>query len=272
MIDKIIAFLFKNSNITNSELCEGLKVRTEDVSADIRSLYQDGYIKMGRKEVKKPTGNSVSVPVYRLGAKGSEYYHTVIEKSHTLNTLESNQAPDENSKKIFISHAFSAKSIANKLIDKIIVPNFSLTKDQDIFFTSNRQMGIRSSLNWRNKIKNSLKECQIFIAIITPDFKISEMCLGEIGAAWILNKSIHPLIVPPVELSNFNTVISELQAEDLSNKNNIHAFINSLGIDLLNHYQINRIQNVDIETQTQSFYSFINKIRKELKKPHLTSL
>jgi len=93
-------------------------------------------------------------------------------------------------KKIFLSHAYEDRKIADRIIDKILVPVFELDKRVDIFYTSKRETGIRSSLHWRNKIKSSLINCEIFIALITTNYKQSEMCLGEIGAAWVQKKNL----------------------------------------------------------------------------------
>jgi len=263
MIDKIIEFLFFHPESTKLEICEGLGVTNQVISTDMKSLYQDGYIKMNRKDVKKPTGNYMSVQIHSLGPKGTEYYHNVIERMKTDNTAKSDIIQNLNAKKIFISHTYSNKNIANRLIDNLILPNFNLENDRDIFFTSNRRMGIRSSLNWRNKIKSGISECQIFIAIITPDFKTSEMCLGEVGAAWILQKSIHPLIIPPIEYKNFNVVISDLQAEDISNKSNLTAFIDSLAIDLLKKCNIGRKSNSSLELQINTFHKYITNVKRK---------
>ena len=156
-------------------------------------------------------------------------------------------------KKIFLSHSYQDKEIATKIVEKLLVPIFTINKQADIFFTSKRETGIESSINWRNRIKTNLQDCDIFIALITANFKDSEMCLGEIGAAWVLNKKIYPLIIPPIKYENFSPVIAELQADLLLNREDIESFINSLKEQLKNLFGINIQPNVDINKCITAF-------------------
>lgn len=161
-------------------------------------------------------------------------------------------------KKIFISHSYQDRYIADRLIDKLIVPFFGIDKKKDIFYTSKRLTGIKASLNWKEQIKTSLKECEIFIALITPNYKNSEMCTREIGAAWVLNKCIYPLILPPVTFENFSVIISELQAENLSKSDNVKSFLDSLKTDLSKFFEI-------LNHSEQEELEIINKFRKSLR-------
>lgn len=156
-------------------------------------------------------------------------------------------------KKIFLSHSYRDKDIANRIIEKLIIKIFDIDKQTDIFFTSKRETGIESSINWRNKIKSNLQECDIFIALITTNFKESEMCLAEIGAAWALNKKIYPLILPPVKYENFSPVIAELQADLLLKKEDIQSFIKSLEVQLKSLYEIDYNPEINIEKSISDF-------------------
>lgn len=165
-----------------------------------------------------------------------------------------------------MSHAYLDSRIADRIINKLLIPIFSLDKQRDIFFTSKRKTGIRSSINWKNNIKQNLKDCDVFIALITTNFKQSEMCLGEIGAAWVLNKKIYSLILPPINHQNFSEVISELQADMLMKKEDVDMFIESLATDLKKLY--------DIEKTVESLDDYVMKFHKSLrsykrKNPHL---
>lgn len=150
---------------------------------------------------------------------------------------------ESNSKKIFLSHAKLDREIANRIIDKLIVPIFNMDKQKDVFYTSRRETGIRSNTNWRDNIKEKLTECKIFIPLITVNFKNSEMCLSELGAAWALNKDIYPLLLPPINYDNFGVVISELQADNLMSREDIKMLIKTLAVDIKKYYDINLVEN-----------------------------
>jgi len=156
-------------------------------------------------------------------------------------------------KKIFLSHSYRDKEIATKIVEKLLIKIFNINKQTDIFFTSKRETGIESSINWRNRIKTNLQDCDIFIAVITTNFKESEMCLAEIGAAWVLNKKIYPLIIPPIKYENFSPVIAELQADLLLNREDLESFINSLQMQLKDLFEIGVHPNIDINKSITAF-------------------
>ncbi len=51
--------------------------------------------------------------------------------------------------------------------------------------------------DWLSKIKNEVSQCDVFIALLSPDSINSEWILSEMGAAWALNKLIIPVITQP---------------------------------------------------------------------------
>lgn len=170
-------------------------------------------------------------------------------------------------KKIFLSHSYPDRKISDRIIEKIIVPIFNIDKHQDIFYTGKRETGIRSGVNWKNKIKTNLKNCDIFIALITANYKKSEMCIGELGAAWVQDKKIYILILPPIKYENSSVILSEIQADILINRKNIKSFVDSLSIDLKQFYNIVLTQDIDID---EYIFKFIRSVKQYLKKnPHL---
>jgi len=105
-------------------------------------------------------------------------------------------------KKIFISHASKDKKIADAFVDIILQGALSVSIE-DIFCVSTDGTKIKSGENWRNRIKTNLKSAKINFLIITPNYKESEVCLNEMGAAWVLSALVLPLIIEPI---NFKTV------------------------------------------------------------------
>lgn len=168
---------------------------------------------------------------------------------------------ESNSKKIFLSHAKLDREIANRIIDKLIVPIFNMDKQKDVFYTSRRATGIRSNTNWKENIKENLTECKIFIPLITVNFKNSEMCLSELGAAWALNKAIYPLLLPPIDYDNFGVVISDLQADNLMSREDIKMLIQTLTIDIKKHYDISLVEN-NTDSHITKFLKSMRSYRK----------
>lgn len=170
---------------------------------------------------------------------------------------------DISKRKIFLSHSYCDKDIAIKIVEKLLIKIFAINKQSDIFFTSKRETGIESSINWRNHIKTNLQDCDIFIALITTNFKESEICLAELGAAWALNKKIYPLIVPPIKYENFSPIIAELQADLLLNREDVESLISSLKIQLKEMFEIDIQPNIDI---TKCITAFLKSTKEYLQK------
>lgn len=104
--------------------------------------------------------------------------------------------------KIFISHASKDKEIVDAFIDVILHGALSVPIT-NIFCVSTDGTKIQSGEDWRKSIASSLLSAKINFLIITPNYKESEVCLNEMGAAWVTSALVLPLIVDPI---NFKTV------------------------------------------------------------------
>ncbi|MGN6214865.1 toll/interleukin-1 receptor domain-containing protein [Parafilimonas sp.] len=124
---------------------------------------------------------------------------------------------------IFISHAIKDKEIADAFIDIILHGAMSIELST-IFCTSTEGTKIKSGENWRDTIKDALVEAKVTFLIITPNYKESEMCLNEMGAAWFLSSHVLPTIVEPItfrtvgvipEVTQVKKLLDEIHLDDL---------------------------------------------------------
>ncbi|MDP1728011.1 MAG: toll/interleukin-1 receptor domain-containing protein [Bacteroidota bacterium] len=99
--------------------------------------------------------------------------------------------------KIFISHSSKDAEIVKLFIDRILVLGLKV-KNEDIFCTSVDGMGIKSGDDFKSKIKFELCNCKAVIQLISQNYKESEICLNEMGASWVLNSNVIPIIIPPM--------------------------------------------------------------------------
>lgn len=109
---------------------------------------------------------------------------------------------NEEEKSIFISHASKDKEIADAFLDLILHGALSVPINK-IFCVSTDGTKIKSGADWRDSINESLLSARINFLIITPNYKESEVCLNEMGAAWVTSATVLPVIVEPI---NYNTV------------------------------------------------------------------
>lgn len=246
---KILTYLKNNPNSRLQDISNDLGITTIECKKALSYLINGKYILRKTRLGKNNEGKPSKFLAYQLSPKGNRVLTSQLKKDD-INLK--GQRESEDTKKIFLSHAYLDRKIADRIINKLILPNFTLDK-KDIFYTSNREMGISISLNWRNKIKAQIKECEIYIALITSNFQESEMCLNELGAAWALDKTIYPLILPPVNYNNFSSLISDLQALDISKVINTKSFLNSLQIDLRKIYKVGLRSDANMDDEIGKF-------------------
>lgn len=116
---------------------------------------------------------------------------------------------------LFISHAEADKEIVKRLVDDLFIGSLDI-KQREIFCTSIEGLNIDSGEDWKTKIKSSLLNSKIIICLITPNYKSSEMCLLEMGAAWISSSFVMPIVVDPISFSNLGPIYVDKQAIKLS--------------------------------------------------------
>jgi len=117
-------------------------------------------------------------------------------------------------KRIFISHASKDKEIIDGFIDLILQNGMGIGVD-DIFCTSSEGMKILSGEDWRQSIQENLAHSKVIILIISPYYKESEICLNEMGAAWMMDSLVLPLIIEPINFSSVGAIQEPKQVEKL---------------------------------------------------------
>lgn len=73
---------------------------------------------------------------------------------------------------------------------------FNITRD-DFFLTSDEELEVGG--NWIEEIRKGVEEAKIIMPLITPNFLESQFCLCELGAAWVNQKALVPVIIPPLD-------------------------------------------------------------------------
>lgn len=101
----------------------------------------------------------------------------------------------EGKKKIFISHASKDSELINKFVDDIILLGMGLDSDI-IAYTSREETGVIPGESIPQFIQDNIACADIVLLMISDNFKNSEVCLNEMGAAWALNKHIVQILLP----------------------------------------------------------------------------
>jgi hypothetical protein len=162
-------------------------------------------------------------------------------------------------KRIFISHASKDKYIIQSFVDDILDAGLGIDVN-DIFCTTIDGTKIPSGNDWRNEIKKSLEESIITFLIITPHYKESEMCLNEMGAAWVLSGKTIPLFVEPINYDSVGILQEVKQVERLLDEKSLDRIKDQLQ-ELL-EIPVVRIKS---DRWTDKKSSFLKKVKEHIK-------
>lgn len=112
-----------------------------------------------------------------------------------LKRIEQDKRERSKAKRIFISHSSKDKRWVQEFIDKILVRGCCINSNQ-IFCTSIEANGIKTGNDLRKQLKEHLIYCEVVILLISDNYKESPICLNEMGASWILDKTVIPILFP----------------------------------------------------------------------------
>ena len=103
--------------------------------------------------------------------------------------------------KVFISHSSEDKEIVD--LFKNIILNAGLgISDNDIAYTSSPETGVPTGGNIPQYIKEHIADSYFVFFMISDDYRKSEICLNEMGAAWALEKNVKPLLLRDVSFKS----------------------------------------------------------------------
>ncbi len=112
--------------------------------------------------------------------------------------------------KIFISHSVIDKDVAKKFKDLFVVFGKDLFKKcnnvfspDDVFLSSDITRDQRKIDQWKQNFEVNLKDCSLFIVLVTPDSLHSRWVQYEMGFASALEKTILPIGIKGVSPEGF---------------------------------------------------------------------
>lgn len=150
-----------------------------------------------------------------------------------LDSLVEELKPNQNSRKIFISHASADEIIVNAFVKEILLLGCHFTP-QEIFCTLDHT-AIRTGEDFRDIIVDNMKNCDYVICFISENYKKSEVCQNEMGAAWTLeDKRVLPFKFPNVNFSEIGFLNVVKQAADITDSSKL----DELFVELCERYDV----------------------------------
>lgn len=103
--------------------------------------------------------------------------------------------------KIFISHSSNDKGVVD--LFKNLILNAGLgVPDCDIAYTSAPETGVPTGGNIPQYIKDNIANSDFVFFMISDNYRKSEVCLNEMGAAWALDKNVKPILLYDVPFNS----------------------------------------------------------------------
>jgi hypothetical protein len=105
--------------------------------------------------------------------------------------------------KIFISHSSLDIVFVQLFVEKILKLGLDISSDR-IFCSSIEGQGIRSGKYIPDTLKDELKKSSLALLFISKNYKNSEVCLNEMGAAWVLlpKEKVIPILLPDADFND----------------------------------------------------------------------
>lgn len=116
-----------------------------------------------------------------------------VEKQPAVASIQS--SIPTSMKRIFISHASKDNELIGKFVDLIFLLGMGIDSEI-IAYTSREDTGVPAGESIPQFIQDNIACADIVLLMISGNYKSSEVCLNEMGAAWALNKHIIQILLP----------------------------------------------------------------------------
>lgn len=156
-------------------------------------------------------------------------------------------------KRIFLSHAFADKALADLLRDTLVLGG---VLEDRIFYSSDRSSGIPSGQAVGSYLRQSLQNSGLVIELLSQTFLTRPMCLMELGGAWTLDTPTYPIVVPPLTRDEAIRQIGNIQMGMLGTDTEIGGIFDELHDRLA--------QDLSIQTKVTTWNRAIANFKQQL--------
>lgn len=120
---------------------------------------------------------------------------------------------------IFISHSAKDEAFAKAIVDLL---NGSLNVGDDaIRCTSVAPYKLKPGDNSADTLRDEIRSCDVLIALLTSESLASKFVLMELGAAWVLNRRVCPVLAPSVDWSNLPGPFASIHGVKADDRNGL---------------------------------------------------
>lgn len=228
------------------------------VSPVYRIPKPSGTEYQGRGHIPRAELVQLSVHIERCLTYLSSEAAVDISKSRSDQKQSTNGQGVNKAKFIFMSHAEDDKPIVKPFIDDLLVGCLNF-KMRDILCTSIPGAKIKSGEDWRKYIYHNLMGAKVIFLVITPNYRASEICMNEMGAAWATNARVIPMIISPIDYSKVGVLPIVKQIERIDDEQSLDRIKDILQQD----FQI-PAEDIQSDRWSDKKEDFLSKIKKYL--------
>ena len=128
--------------------------------------------------------------------------------------------------KLFISHAFKDKELAEAVID-LLKTGTRLTS-LDVVYSALGERGVPDGKDFSSYIESQIQSPAAAIVLLSPNYFANRYSLCEMGAVLALTQNIMPLLVPPLTQKHLQGVFSASQIDKIDNTDDLNKFVAKL--------------------------------------------
>ena len=173
--------------------------------------------------------------------------------------------------KIFISHSSLDVELVQSFVENILKLGLDISSDR-IFCSSMEGQGIKSGKHIPDTLKDELKKASIVLLFISKNYKNSEVCLNEMGAAWVLlpKEKVIPILLPDADFNELGFINIGRKGLNGFKHEGITKFVQDCKSDLnldfnLERYSAKLIVYIDsVSSFLESKIEFQTEIEKDL--------
>ncbi len=132
--------------------------------------------------------------------------------------------------KVFISHSSNDKKLLDEFVDKILKQACGLS-NENIAYTSIHSTGVNLGDGIPRFIKDNLKTSSLVLFMISDNYRKSEVCLNEMGAAWAFERKTLSILLPNMQFDKLGWLTSFNKAIKIDDEEGLDTLFDMLSRD-----------------------------------------
>ena len=154
---------------------------------------------------------------------------------------------------IFLSHAHKDEALAKALVG--FLTSAVGLESKEIRCTSQILTGLSSGARIADQLREDIRRCRFFMPLLTRRSALSEFVSFEIGAAWVLEKDVIPLIYGLGREKAVPSLLSSFLWRDISKREQLIKLAEDLAGEIF--VKSDRPDGSEVDAATAAFLSSV---------------